>query len=499
MRNVRAAVLAALFILGAALGAGCSKNAKESGGTAGAGPSSPASSTVPAYKPVAKTSATVTEYLDLFESYSQKYYLDIHLKLAEKYGGQLKFDLKPVVAKVDAADKKRSREAAASALCAGQQGKMQDFLTVWFKDKFMNLKPSDLTDAAEQVKLNLPIFDVCVKKTDWDSRLSANLNDARTAGVFSVPTVFLEDMKLSGVHNLADYEGLLDEEFGAPPGAYKGLVMTVLYDDTCKVCDDRPSANMILTAFRLQGAVVKRVAASSPQGQALVNLTHTPFLPRILFNPAIESAPAFPGLKDEMDPLGDAYLYKQQGSGSITRWVTPPKIPEPHVIGSATAPLTVYEFLDFQCPACGGFYALKEPELRDKYVRTGLVKWVALQYPLQMHENAYRAAVASECASDQGKFWEYHNVLFENQSRLTQNDLIQYASRVPGIKVEAFTNCLSRADVSHRVDQNKQLAISLGCPGTPTFFIGNYSMGNLELADFERVIDSELARLKGKT
>ncbi|MGH8104255.1 MAG: DsbA family protein [bacterium] len=502
MRHAMAATLAIVIALGGLMGPACGGGGK----SADAPASSPALATGTApttlatspSSPEAPEILTITEYLDLFESYSQKYYLDVHLALAQKYGNKVKFDLKPVNAQSEDVKKKRSRLAAASAYCGQQQGKQQEFLTIYLRDKFMDLRDAVFKESAEQAKLNIPIYDACVQKGNWDDRLKENLLAASGLGIRSVPTVLIGDTAIRGLPDLGDYTKLVDRYLGLAPSGDRDLTVTMLYDETCRVCDDQSAAKMLVQLYQLSNAVVKRVAATSAQGQTLVNSTKTRFLPRLIFSKGIEDAKAYSGMKDNLDKIGNIYVFKGQMSGGVARWLDPPKLPERHVMGDPKAPLTAYEFLDFQCPACGGFYALKLPELKDKYVKTGLVKWVALQYPLAAHQYAYPAAVASECASDQGKFWEYHNMLFENQHSLTKNDLIQYASRVPGIKVEQFTTCLSRKDITERVEQDRRLGNDLGNPGTPTIFVGQYSLGNLDLAQIEKVFDAELARLKSK-
>ena len=81
------------------------------------------------------------------------------------------------------------------------------------------------------------------------------------------------------------------------------------------------------------------------------------------------------------------------------------------------APLTVIEFSDFECPACHNFFTQSYPQLKKEYIDTGKITFIYRHYPLtSIHPNAYPAALASECANEQGKFWEYHDILFSNQN-----------------------------------------------------------------------------------
>ena len=86
-----------------------------------------------------------------------------------------------------------------------------------------------------------------------------------------------------------------------------------------------------------------------------------------------------------------------------------------NVFGKAEAPITVTEYADFQCPACGQLARQTLPIIEEEYIKTGKVKWVFNHFAF-LGDESIRAAEASECASDQGKFWEYANTLFANQA-----------------------------------------------------------------------------------
>ena len=111
-----------------------------------------------------------------------------------------------------------------------------------------------------------------------------------------------------------------------------------------------------------------------------------------------------------------------------------------------------------------------------------------------MHNRAQPAAEASECARDQGKFWEYHDKLFANQQKLSDEDFKTYAGEL-GLNVEAFTNCLTsgkfRADVQNDMNDGQKAGVS----GTPAFFVnGRFLSGAQPFEAFKALIDEELAR-----
>jgi protein-disulfide isomerase len=131
------------------------------------------------------------------------------------------------------------------------------------------------------------------------------------------------------------------------------------------------------------------------------------------------------------------------------------------------APVTVVEYGDFECPYCG----IAEPVVRELLSEFGDVRYVWRHLPLNdVHGYAQLAAEASEAASEQGAFWEMHDLLFENQAALEPSDLIADAERL-GLDVDRFTDDLSRHAGAARVAEDVDSADLSGVTGTPTFFI----------------------------
>ncbi len=143
--------------------------------------------------------------------------------------------------------------------------------------------------------------------------------------------------------------------------------------------------------------------------------------------------------------------------------------------GVATSSVTVVEFSDFQCPACQSAEATVN-DLLAQY--GGSVRFEYRHFPLtSIHRFAFAAAVASECAADQGKFWEYHDKLFREQPNFSKKDLIGYAESL-GLDVEPFTACLASDDPAGRVKDDAAEAARRGLQGTPTFFINGQQVGD---------------------
>ena len=173
--------------------------------------------------------------------------------------------------------------------------------------------------------------------------------------------------------------------------------------------------------------------------------------------------------------------------------------PGAHRKGAADAPITIVEFSDFQCPFCGR--AAKD--LRELVGASPEVSLDFRHFPLdtscnanlqrQMHSNACLAAYAAECAGNQGRFWEYHDLLFENGQQLgreprVREALVTYAQSV-GVDVRAFTQCLDDPATHARVAADVEAAKQAGVNSTPTLFInGRLVEGALERAYYDYAV-----------
>jgi protein-disulfide isomerase len=140
-------------------------------------------------------------------------------------------------------------------------------------------------------------------------------------------------------------------------------------------------------------------------------------------------------------------------------------------MGSPEAPITVVEFTDYQCPFCLRFIKSTFPSLKEKYIDTGKVRWVALNLPLSFHPHARKAAQAALCAGDQGKFWEMRTVLFQNPQKLGVEFLPGYA-RDLSLDVAAFEACLKGDSHLADIERETKAANAVRLTGTPSFIIG---------------------------
>ena len=159
--------------------------------------------------------------------------------------------------------------------------------------------------------------------------------------------------------------------------------------------------------------------------------------------------------------------------------LTPPISPDDHVQGSQDAPIVLVEYGDYQCPYCGAAYPqmkLVQREMGDRLC------FVFRNFPLSnLHPQAMRAANFAEAAAKEGRFWEMHDTIFENQRRLNDRSLIDYATKV-GLKDDSVQAAL-RGEFDARIRQDFRSGARSGVNGTPTLFVNGQRFEGAALAD----------------
>jgi len=150
------------------------------------------------------------------------------------------------------------------------------------------------------------------------------------------------------------------------------------------------------------------------------------------------------------------------------------------VRGSQTAPVTVVEFADYECPACGVFATTTETEFKAEFVDTGKVRVAFRDFPLSQHQNAPLAAVAASCANVEKRWEAMHDILFRSQAQWSASSseafkaqLIGYAQQI-GLDGNAFQTCLSSNQFSAAIQADMDAGAAAGLEATPTFIINGY-------------------------
>lgn len=166
------------------------------------------------------------------------------------------------------------------------------------------------------------------------------------------------------------------------------------------------------------------------------------------------------------------------------------------VKGNPNAPVTMVEFSDYQCPFCGRYYAQTRPQIMKEYVDTGKVKLVFRDFPLSFHPNAQKASEAAECAGEQGKYWEMHDKLYDNQKDLGIVNYKKWAREL-GLDGTKFDTCLDTGAMVNEIKKDMADGQAAGVKGTPGFFInGRELRGAQPYSAFKAIIDEELAKAK---
>lgn len=178
------------------------------------------------------------------------------------------------------------------------------------------------------------------------------------------------------------------------------------------------------------------------------------------------------------------------------------------VKGAPNARVAVIEFSDYECPFCGRHALNTLPQLAKEYIDTGKVRYVFRNLPLEsIHPNAMRAAVAAECAGEQGKYWQLHDRMFANQRALDLTSLANHG-KAEGLDTTRFQQCVSGDKYSAKVRADQTEAARVGATSTPSFFIAVLTPGDSRARavrmirgahpypTFKAAIDSVLATIK---
>jgi protein-disulfide isomerase len=155
------------------------------------------------------------------------------------------------------------------------------------------------------------------------------------------------------------------------------------------------------------------------------------------------------------------------------------------LLGNISAPVTIIEFGDFQCPFCDRFAKETEPQINQTYIQTGKVNMLFVHFTIYGPDSV-TAAMAAQCIDDQGKFWNLYNILYKNQGAVNsgwanKDNLKKFASQIPGLDTQKFNSCLDSGKYVSLVQNDLAFAASLGLQGTPAFIIEKSDGSNPEL------------------
>jgi len=186
--------------------------------------------------------------------------------------------------------------------------------------------------------------------------------------------------------------------------------------------------------------------------------------------------------------------------------------PQPHVLGNPNAPVTIEEFADFECPSCGRFATITEPDVRKNIINTGQAFYKYYDFPLPGHRNSQAASNAAACAEEQGKFWEMHDQLFGGQDQwgLSASETGQVTddpkpifegfAKTIGLDVAKWDQCFDSHKYQSRIDANAAEGFRRHVNETPTFYINvKIAVGAQSYDDMQKLVDAAKADTVAKS
>jgi protein-disulfide isomerase len=343
----------------------------------------------------------------------------------------------------------RAQAAALAAEAAGEQGKFWEMHDKMFAQK--PLDPATLEKYAGELGLDVGRWKAALAGSRAKNRLDADMKLADQFGVSGTPTFFINGRMLMGAQPVEKFRALIDEEMKkADQKLAAGVARGSLYDETIKTGLDKREAG---AGGRLAG----KGGAGCPGG------------------PGCAGGAA-------QQPEVDNKVYK------VDLGVAP-------VRGPRDAAVTIALFSDFQCPFCSkvqGTLAALDKEYPGK------VRVVWKNFPLGFHENARGAALAAHAAGEQGRFWEMHDKLMQNQKALGPENLEKYAQEL-GLDLVRWKAAMASPAAAQVVDGDMKQAESLGISGTPTMLInGRKVVGAQPLEALKPIVEEELVKVGSK-
>ncbi len=322
---------------------------------------------------------------------------------------------------------------AIATRAAGEQGKFWQMHDKLFANQ-QNLDRPSLEKYAQELGLNMGKFNAALDQQTFKAEIEADSKMGNKIGANGTPAFFINGTFLSGAQPFEAFKARIDEQLVKAEALVKaGTPKTKVYD------------------------VIMKDAKTE-----------------------VQAAPAAAAAPEEAGPENDKQVFKVDIGKSASK-------------GPKSAPLTVVVFSDFQCPFCSRV----EPTLKQlEKEYPGKVRIVWKNYPLPFHQNAKPAAVAAFAAGDQGKFWEMHDKLFENQQQLDRPNLEKYAQDL-GLNMAKFKAALDSTTYSAQIEAEKNEGSAAGVNGTPATFInGRKISGAYPYPTFKKIADEELAKIR---
>jgi protein-disulfide isomerase len=166
-----------------------------------------------------------------------------------------------------------------------------------------------------------------------------------------------------------------------------------------------------------------------------------------------------------------------------------------YIKGSASAPVEITEYADYQCPFCQTFATLQMPTIEERLIKTGRLRWRYRDFPLQQHPFARLAAHSAACADEQGKYWEQHDRIYEGQgdwaAARDAGDHFRDYARAIGLDLGKYDECMDSGRYAGRIQASLEEGTRAGVASTPTLLVGNrLYQGRIDSDAIRRLVDS---------
>lgn len=198
------------------------------------------------------------------------------------------------------------------------------------------------------------------------------------------------------------------------------------------------------------------------------------------------------------------YMTTRKSGPTTVQTIAPPPPggakAEGYVLGNPAAPVHILEFADFECPSCARFSILSEGDVRKRIVDAGLASFTFYDFPLSMHKNTMAAHNAAACAGEQGKFWEMHDRIFNEQDRWNTeatddpSSLMHDYAQSVGVSIGQWDTCYKTRKYQYKIDANQAEGTRRNVNSTPSFIIGDKLFaGALSYDEFKKYVDEAVA------
>ena len=272
--------------------------------------------------------------------------------------------------------------------------------------------------------------------------------------------------------------------------------MKIVNDDSCEAC--KPDEALLGLKRILPTLLTQKIDQNSPEGQKMIADFGIKSLPAFIFAKEVDKTDFYQQAAAVLDKKNDQYVLNTAQVGlPVGKYLELPKVTEADIkSGPADSKVTMIEFSDFQCPYCKAFHATIRQALSEYGDK---MFFVFKHFPLSnIHPQALPAALASECANEQGKFLPYADKLFEKQAdwgKAKDTQLLKTYATQLGMNTSQFGNCLDSKKYQSKVDADLSEGQNFGISGTPDVFVNSqFQNGAIDYPTLKKMIDDELAK-----